>query len=180
MREAALPADRRVVTGSARDTEALASALGERLRALGGGMVVALEGDLGAGKTVFVRGLARGLGLAPAVAVTSPTFTLAQHFALPGGLELHHLDAYRLRDAEDLESAGWEEACGEGRVTCVEWAGRVRHALPDDRLEVHLVPIPAAEPEAPGEGRAITVRALGPRSAALLAAWLPVPRTVPA
>jgi tRNA threonylcarbamoyladenosine biosynthesis protein TsaE len=176
------PAERRTTTAAPGETEALAAALGRALQSGGGGFVVALEGDLGAGKTVFVRGLARGLGLGPGQAVTSPTFTIAQSFALPGGLELHHVDAYRLRGPDDLELAGFEDACGNGKVTCVEWAGRVAGALPSDRLEVSLVPLPVgprgSSADGPGEGRAITVRALGPRSARVLHAWLPLPPRV--
>lgn len=153
----------------------IAASLGARLRPVPPeGWVLALEGDLGAGKTVFVRGLARGLGLPASVPVTSPTFTVAQRFDLPDGLELHHLDAFRLRGVEELEAAGWEDACGKGRVTCVEWAERVSDALPPDRLEVRLAPPPADRTEPgflPGEARDITVTAYGPRAADLLTAW---------
>lgn len=178
------PAVRGCETHAAEETARRAQALGERLRARAAeGWVVALEGDLGAGKTLFVRGLARGLGLPPETPVTSPTFTIAQRFDLQGGLELHHLDAYRLGGPADLEAAGWEDAWGEGRVTCVEWAGRVTGALPGDRLEVRLEPLVepgplvasaggGAGPEGDG-GRRITLRALGPRTAALLPTLAP-------
>jgi tRNA threonylcarbamoyladenosine biosynthesis protein TsaE len=156
-------------------TAEIAAELGARMRPVAGaGWVVALEGDLGAGKTLFVRGLARGLGLPRTVPVTSPTFTVAQRFDLPGGVELHHLDAFRLSGVDELEAAGWEDACGKGRVTCVEWAERVAEALPRDRLEVRLAPPTPDRIRAearPGEGRDITITAHGPRSAALLDAW---------
>ncbi len=169
-------------TRSAAATLALAESLGQALRpGVAGGLVLALEGDLGAGKTLFVRGLARGLGLNPRVAVPSPTFVLAQHFDLPGGAELEHVDAYRLGGVAELEAAGLEDLCGLGRVTCVEWAGRVAEALPEDRIEVELSPCAtddsrpspdaAASVNGPGEVRNLCLRALGPRSAALLAGW---------
>ena len=152
----------------------IASDLGAQLRPVPPeGWVLALEGDLGAGKTLFVRGLARGLGLPPQVAVTSPTFTVAQRFDLPGGVELHHLDAFRLGGSQELEAAGWEDACGKGRVTCVEWAERVSDALPPDRLEVRLAPPPAdrIDPTSrPGEARDIQFIAYGPRAGRLLRA----------
>ncbi|MDA1195571.1 MAG: tRNA (adenosine(37)-N6)-threonylcarbamoyltransferase complex ATPase subunit type 1 TsaE [Planctomycetota bacterium] len=98
--------------------------------------VIDLRGELGAGKTVFVRGLGRALGVAATVPMPSPTFTIARAYALPGPLlrELHHLDAYRLGGPDELEAAGFEEMCGEGRITCVEWGGRVEAGLPEDRL----------------------------------------------
>lgn len=161
--------ERRFLTHGADGTLALAASLGAALsRAARGGVTLLLRGDLGAGKTVFVRGLARGLGLPPSVAVTSPTFTLAQRFDLPGGVELHHLDVYRLRGVDDLEATGFEDAVGEGRVTCVEWGERVACALPAERLEVTLTPVPD-QPEA----RSVTLRVRGPRLEAALACWSP-------
>lgn len=178
----------RLRTQSPGATLALAESLGRALRAgAARGVVLALEGDLGAGKTLFVRGLARGLGLNPRVAVPSPTFTIAQSFHLPDGVELQHVDAYRLSGETELEAAGLEDICGSGRVTCVEWAGRVARALPEDRIEVELSPCVTDGPRTaldgtgsldggtslggPGESREVCLRALGPMSAALLAAW---------
>jgi tRNA threonylcarbamoyladenosine biosynthesis protein TsaE len=159
--------ERRVVTSSPEHTLGVARSLGAALAAEARtGFAVLLGGDLGAGKTVFVRGLARGLGLPERVAVTSPTFTLAQRFDLDGGLELHHLDVYRLRGVDDLEATGFEETVGEGRVTCVEWGERVAEALPPVRLEVVLASVPAKP-----ESRAITLTARGARLAAVLRAW---------
>ncbi len=172
----------RLRTHSPAATLALAESLGRVLRrGAARGVVLALEGDLGAGKTLFVRGLARGLGLDARVAVPSPTFVIAQCFGLPGGVELHHVDAYRLSGEVELEAAGLEDICGSGRVTCVEWAGRVARALPEDRIEVELSPCatdgPRPSPDArtslgaPGEDRDLCLRGLGPQSAALLAGW---------
>ncbi len=107
------------VTRSEAETEDLAAELGKRLR---GGEVLLLVGELGAGKTVFVRGLARGAGVDPAE-VSSPTFVLLTSY--PGRLTLHHADLYRLRgDGDELE-LGLEELPGERGVLAVEWADRL-------------------------------------------------------
>jgi tRNA threonylcarbamoyladenosine biosynthesis protein TsaE len=106
-------------TGSDAETEALGARLGA---SLAGGDVVLLHGDLGTGKTVFVRGLARGLGLDPDE-VASPTFTLLTRY--PGRIALHHADLYRLRgNGDDLE-LGLEELPGARDVLAVEWAERL-------------------------------------------------------
>lgn len=176
-------AQRTLRTEGSAETEQVGAGLAAHLRAAvaEAGLTVALRGDLGAGKTVFVRGLARGLGLAPTVPVTSPTFTVAQQFALPGGLELVHLDLYRLRGAYDLENAGFEDACGKGRLTCVEWPERAPEALDPDRLEVLLVTPPSDAPVDPlqlpaDQPRLLTLTATGPRSARLLDTWRPPAR----
>jgi tRNA threonylcarbamoyladenosine biosynthesis protein TsaE len=138
--------------------------------------VVGLCGELGAGKTAFVQGLARGLGVASSSAVVSPTFTVARDYPAAGEppVVLHHVDAYRLRGSSDLEAAGFEEMRGDGRVTCVEWADRVEDSLPMDRLEVSLAAV-AAEGEGAGaagaEDRLVHARAGGPEAARVLARW---------
>jgi tRNA threonylcarbamoyladenosine biosynthesis protein TsaE len=102
------------------ETERLAS---EWAAGFSGGEVVLLSGELGAGKTTFVRGLARGLGVDPEE-VASPTFVLlASH---PGRLALHHADLYRLRGDGDEEEIGLQELPGSGAVLAVEWAERLR------------------------------------------------------
>ena len=108
------------VSHSVEDTEAVAAALAETLR---GGECVALYGDLGAGKTQFVRGLVRGLG-ASGRAVSSPTFVLLNVYDA-GRLTVYHLDAYRVGGADDFEAIGFGELLGQGGVVVVEWAGRV-------------------------------------------------------
>lgn len=127
--------------------------LGEQLgRALGAGAVVALAGELGAGKTTFVRGLARGLGVAEAV--TSPSFTLMQEYA--GRVPLYHFDAWMAaREEAFLQSGAAEYLGGEG-VCAVEWCDNVTAFLPVPRLEVRL----AHEPPAPdgAQRRRIRVR----------------------
>jgi tRNA threonylcarbamoyladenosine biosynthesis protein TsaE len=98
--------------------------------------VVALMGPLGAGKTVFVRGLAEGLGLDPG-SVASPSFVIAcEHEA--AGARLVHADLYRVKSAGEAESAGWFDWLAPGIVLAVEWADRFPELLPDDRLEVRI------------------------------------------
>ena len=110
------------------------SAAGERLAAaLKPGDVVLLFGDLGAGKTAFVRGLARGLG-APPEEVSSPTFTLIQEY--PGRVTLYHVDLYRL-EPKEIPDLGLEDlVLGDG-VVAIEWADRW-HGRPDDGIEVEI------------------------------------------
>ena len=110
-------------------------ALGERIgRMLSGGEIVALIGPLGAGKTVFVRGLARALGCPPEE-VASPTYVLERVY--PGRLVLRHLDAYRLSGAEEFEASDLGAGLGAaGAVAAVEWADRVAGAMPAGALEI--------------------------------------------
>jgi len=121
-----------VETYSREETVAFGAALAERLRE---GDVVEMDGDLGAGKTALTEGIARGLAVRGAV--SSPTFTLLiDHAAGPRGLPLHHFDAYRLQDADEFLQLGFDEIVGSGGVTVVEWAGRVRAALPAEVVRV--------------------------------------------
>jgi tRNA threonylcarbamoyladenosine biosynthesis protein TsaE len=111
-----------IVTGSEEET----SAAGERLAGqINGGDVVLLYGNLGAGKTAFVRGLARGLGASPDD-VSSPTFTLVQEYR--GRVTLHHVDLYRLKEIE-VGDLGLDELTSERAVVAVEWAERWRMPL---------------------------------------------------
>jgi tRNA threonylcarbamoyladenosine biosynthesis protein TsaE len=114
-------------------TEAIAAELAASLR---GGEVIALHGDLGAGKTRFVRGLLRGLGGGER-AVSSPTFVLLNVY--PGGrLTVYHLDAYRVGGADDFEAIGFSELLEQGGVVVVEWADRVNTLLPRDRIDISI------------------------------------------
>jgi len=101
------------------------------------GLVVSLVGPLGAGKTVFVKGLAEGLGIDPAV-VTSPTFVIASEYPMRPGRRLAHVDLYRVESREDLELAGFADLIEPGAVVAVEWADRFPEALPPDRLEISI------------------------------------------
>ena len=110
-------------TNSPAETEAIGAALGKILPA---GTVIAYRGDLGAGKTAFTRGLARGLGyLEP---VTSPTYTVCNEY-LGGRLPLFHFDMYRLRCADDLWDIGWDDYLDRNGVCAVEWSENVQEAL---------------------------------------------------
>ncbi len=109
-------------------TPAQTEALGQRLALLlEAGDVLALHGDLGAGKTHFVRGLCVGLGIA-ADSVSSPTFTLVQEYS--GRLPVFHMDAYRLRSADELLDLGFDDYLSAGGVCIVEWPSRVAELLP--------------------------------------------------
>ena len=128
-----------VVTRSEAETEALGAALAATLQPHA---VVYLMGELGAGKTVLARGIARGLG-APAREVASPTFALVHEYAGSGGrIVLRHLDLYRLADdSRELEALGLPEALS-GAPACVEWPGAaIRSALPPT-IEVRLEALP--------------------------------------
>jgi tRNA threonylcarbamoyladenosine biosynthesis protein TsaE len=104
-------------------------ALGERLGgAVPGGTVIALRGGLGAGKTTFAKGFARGLGIAEEV--TSPTYTIVSEYE--GRLRLHHIDAYRLSGPADFDSVGGEELLDDpGGVCLIEWSERIAPAIPE-------------------------------------------------
>ncbi len=101
--------------------------IGERLAGmLAPGAVIAFEGDLGAGKTAFTRGLARGLGCCDAV--TSPTYTIVNEYT-SGRMPLFHFDMYRLHSSDDLFDIGWEDYLERGGVCAVEWSENVADAL---------------------------------------------------
>lgn len=139
-------------------TEAAGAALGALLQP---GDVVALVGDLGAGKTTFVRGVARGAG-APADDVASPTFAICHEYA--GRLVLLHLDLYRLERERELDDLGFDDMIDRrDAAALVEWADRYPHRLPRDHLVVTL--------RHDGDARALEARATGPRGAQLLAAF---------
>ena len=113
------------ITHSPEQTEAVGAALGKVLRS---GAIVAYQGDLGAGKTAFTRGLARGLGYAEAV--TSPTYTIVNEY-LGGRLPLFHFDMYSLRSSDDLWGIGWDDYLDRGGVCAVEWSENVTDAMED-------------------------------------------------
>jgi len=113
------------LTNSPDETEALGAALG---RALTPGTILAYRGDLGAGKTAFTRGLAKGLGYTDSV--TSPTYTIVNEY-LGGRLPLFHFDMYRLRSADDLWGIGWDDYLDRNGVCAVEWSENVAEAMED-------------------------------------------------
>ena len=111
------------LTNSPEETEKVGAALGKILTA---GTVLAYRGDLGAGKTAFTRGLARGLGYDEPV--TSPTYTIVNEY-LGGRLPLFHFDMYRLASSDDLWDIGWEDYLERGGVCAVEWSENVDDAM---------------------------------------------------
>ena len=111
------------ITNSPEETEALGEALAKRLLP---GTVIAYRGDLGAGKTAFTRGLARGLGVREIV--TSPTYTIVNEY-LGGRMPLFHFDMYRLGSSDELFDIGWEDYLERGGVCAVEWSENVWDAL---------------------------------------------------
>ena len=113
------------ITNSPGETEAIGAALGKIINP---GTVIAYRGDLGAGKTAFTRGLARGLDCSEIV--TSPTYTIVNEY-LGGRLPLFHFDMYRLRSSDDLFDIGWEDYLDRGGVCAVEWSENVADALED-------------------------------------------------
>lgn len=153
------PTERVVLTAATvEDTEAIGRRIGTLAQA---GDVIALTGDLGAGKTAFVRGLADGLGV-PTHMVASPTFTMVAEY--DGRLPVYHIDLYRLEPGAADIPALREYLYGPG-VTAIEWCDR----LPADALETCLaVQIEYAEP-----GRRLTVEGLGSRAMTLVAALTP-------
>lgn len=134
-------------TASAQETEQLGQRLGQRLKP---GAVIAYSGDLGAGKTAFTRGLARGLGIEDPI--TSPTYTIVNEY--PGKIPLFHFDMYRLGSSEDLFDIGWEDYLTRGGVIAVEWSERVEDAL--DEVE-NLIRIHIRRDPEHDVGRTITI-----------------------
>ena len=126
------------VTHSPKETEALAARLAAGLKP---GAVIVYRGDLGAGKTAFTRGLARGLGIAEPV--TSPTYTIVNEY-LTGRLPLFHFDMYRLHSADDLFDIGWEDYLDRGGVCAVEWSENVAEAM-DSAIRVSIAKDPDRE-----------------------------------
>ena len=119
-------------SASERETEALGQALVERLSP---GAVVAFTGDLGAGKTAFVRGMAKGLDIPQRV--TSPTFTIVNEYE-GGRLPLFHFDLYRLGSSDELFDIGWEDFLRRGGICAVEWSENVADALEPDTVFIDI------------------------------------------
>jgi len=145
----------RLTSTSPEMTRRIASQLATLLRA---GDLLALDGPLGAGKTCFVQGLACGLGVRGVV--SSPSFVLAKHY--PGPVSLLHVDAYRLASPQEYWELGLHEQA-EGSVVAVEWADRVRGALPEERIDVRLQ-------DAGGDCRVIELSARGAQLTRAIAA----------
>lgn len=137
-----------IETASVEETRAIGARLAGRLEA---GDCVALSGELGTGKTQLTKGIAQGLGIAPDE-VASPTFVL--HAMYEGRLTLHHLDAYRMKSAFEMNDLGLADYLDAGGVAVIEWADRVSEALPENRVDVTLE-------HAGDDRRRITIRPSG-------------------
>lgn len=120
-----------IKTNCERETEQLGESLAEKLKP---GDVIALYGNLGAGKTAFVRGLSKGLGLT--ARVSSPTFTIVNEYL--GKIPLFHFDMYRLKSADELFEIGWEDYLDRGGVCAVEWSENVEDAFPPEHIIVNI------------------------------------------
>ena len=120
-----------IYTKNEAETEAAGA---EFAKTLPDGAVVALYGDLGAGKTAFVRGMARGMGIS--ARVSSPTFTIVNEYL--GARELYHFDMYRLASSDELFDIGWEDYLRRGGVCAVEWSENVADAFEGDEISVRI------------------------------------------
>lgn len=120
-----------ITTNSPEETETAGEALGRRIP---DGTVIAMYGDLGAGKTAFVRGLARGMGID--TRVSSPTFTIVNEYQ--GARTLIHFDMYRLGSADELFDIGWEDYLARGAVCAVEWSENVEDAFFGDEWKLTI------------------------------------------
>jgi len=133
------------------DSEGEMMALGGRLAAelAGGGVIIMLSGELGAGKTTLVRGMLRGLGFEGRV--KSPSYGLVESYKA-GDLDIHHLDLYRLGDPEELDFIGIEDLVGRASMLLVEWPERGRGRLPDASARIRI--------EDSGTGRRVWLESL--------------------
>lgn len=154
-------------------THRMASLLG---RSIGeSGLVIGLVGPLGAGKTVFVKGLAEGLGIQTSV-VSSPTFVIAQQYPIPDDnaaphpFVLNHVDLYRLESEDELEAIGFSDLFESGSVVAIEWSDRFPDILGQERLEIELEG-PSVE-ESTGAARGIRVCAYGTLAESVLEDWI--------
>jgi tRNA threonylcarbamoyladenosine biosynthesis protein TsaE len=148
-----------MVSSNSVDSEMLGSAIGCLLEA---GDIVCLYGELGSGKTVLTRGMARGLGVTPEQAVRSPSFVLMHCYQ--GRVPVYHADLYRLEGPSDINEIGLREFLGGDGVAIIEWAGKLDASLPVERLEIAI----AHQTE---ETRLITITPWGERYHQLLRQW---------
>lgn len=135
--------DKTFISRCEADTEALAAKIASELP---DGAVIALHGDLGAGKTVFSRGFARALGITEPV--SSPTYTIIQEYKLPGGSYFYHLDLYRIANSASALAFGTDEYLEEpGSYSLVEWPERIADILPPETIHINIRHLDDAERE---------------------------------
>ena len=133
------------ISHSERETEELGARLSS---VLPGGSVVAMYGDLGAGKTAFVRGMARGMGLD--CRVSSPTFTIVNEY--PGNPDLIHFDMYRLHGADELFDIGWEDYLRRDAILAVEWSENVEDAFDGSEIVIRFEKLSGTDRRITAEG----------------------------
>jgi tRNA threonylcarbamoyladenosine biosynthesis protein TsaE len=153
-----------VVSQSTVDTQTLGEQFGRLLEA---GDIVCLYGELGSGKTVLSKGIAKGLGVADEHAVRSPSFVLIHRYQ--GHVPMYHADLYRLNGPTDIADIGLRECLGGDGVAVIEWADKLDASLPSERLDIAL----AHQEE---QTRLITVTPQGARYRQLFECWLGLPR----
>jgi len=150
--------DRKITSLNVEETQRIAAALAEVVVP---GTVIALEGDLGAGKTHFTQGLARGLGVGEAV--TSPTFNVMSVYD-QGRLPLYHFDLYRLEDALELEDIAFYDYVEADGVSCIEWAAKFPEEIPAQALWISIT-------TREDNVRSIEVRTASGETQVLIDAW---------
>ena len=128
-------------TGSAEETFLLAEQIGKQAVP---GQIYALDGDLGAGKTVFCQGFAAGLEVRELV--NSPTFTIVQEYTT-GKIPLYHFDVYRIEEPEELEEIGYEEYFFGSGICLIEWARQIRELLPEQTIRIRICKMPEKGPD---------------------------------
>ena len=121
------------ISGSAEETKRIAAEFAAELKASD---TVCMRGDLGAGKTAFVQGLAKGLGIGEYI--TSPTFTIVNVYE-SGRLKLYHFDVYRIEEPEEMYEIGYDEYIGGDGVCVIEWPQLIEEILPDNRYEIEIL-----------------------------------------
>jgi len=134
--------------------------LGELLQA---GDLIALVGDLGAGKTTLTKAIGQGMGISDPI--TSPTFTLVQEYY--GKVPLFHFDPYRLKEPGDMFDLGFDEYFERSGVVIIEWADKISQLLPPKRLTIELEIVPDTDPASEDTPRSLRVSAFGERYIAL-------------
>lgn len=124
---------KKIISRGSEETHQIGIIIGKLLVS---GDVIALIGDLGTGKTHITQGIARGLGVSEAYAITSPTFTLINEY--PGRHVLYHFDVYRLQGSNDLEDMGYEEYFYGKGVSVIEWAEKIMDIIPESAITIHI------------------------------------------